>query len=198
MPFKRREETNIVKEGNLIASLCYIIHFSLGILPVFFCFFFVFFLETEIFLFRIFKHLLYMYPVLVFLPYNPVCIIYWQQVLFCRQYIDCNCTSEQCPGPAVIKLFSCSTQLSMKFHLVMKMKIPSIKTFSCSTRWNKNTNNLNFFMLNQLSMLSWTWKKFKKCVSILRFISKANFILSWVEHEKKFYNLEPSCSKGYF
>ena len=32
--------------------------------------------------------------------------------------------------PKVIKLFSCSTQLSMKFHLVMK--IP--KNFSCSTQ----------------------------------------------------------------
>ena len=32
-------------------------------------------------------------------------------------------------GPEVIKLFSCSTQLSMKFHLVIKVKIPKIKTF---------------------------------------------------------------------
>ena len=31
--------------------------------------------------------------------------------------------------PEVIKLFSCSTQLSMKFHLVIKIKIPTIKTF---------------------------------------------------------------------
>ena len=31
-------------------------------------------------------------------------------------------------GPEVIKLFSCSTQLSMKFHLVIKIKIPTVKT----------------------------------------------------------------------
>ena len=36
-------------------------------------------------------------------------------------------------GPEVIKLFSCSTQLSMKFHLVIKIK---------------NTNNKTFFKLN--------------------------------------------------
>ena len=29
-------------------------------------------------------------------------------------------------GPKVIKRFSCSTQLSMKFHLVIKIKIPKI------------------------------------------------------------------------
>ena len=34
----------------------------------------------------------------------------------------------QYSGPKVIKLFSCSTQLSMKFHLVIKIKIPTIKT----------------------------------------------------------------------
>ena len=28
-----------------------------------------------------------------------------------------------CPGPEVIKLFSCSTQLSSKFQLIIKTKI---------------------------------------------------------------------------
>ena len=31
-------------------------------------------------------------------------------------------------GPKVLKLFSSSTQLSMKFHLVIKIKIPTVKT----------------------------------------------------------------------
>ena len=30
------------------------------------------------------------------------------------------------PGPEVIKLFSCSTQLSMKFSLLINMKMPTI------------------------------------------------------------------------
>ena len=35
------------------------------------------------------------------------------------------------PGPMVIKLFSCSTQLSTKFHLLIKTKIPTIDAVSC-------------------------------------------------------------------
>ena len=34
------------------------------------------------------------------------------------------CPYSRLPGPEVIKLFSCSTQLSMKFHLLIKTKIP--------------------------------------------------------------------------
>ena len=30
------------------------------------------------------------------------------------------------PGPKVIKVFSCSTQLSMKFSLLINMKMPTI------------------------------------------------------------------------
>ena len=69
-------------------------------------------------------------------------------------------------GPEVIKLFSCSTELSMKFHLVIKIKIPTIKT--C-------------FMLNsaehscsaELSM-----KEVLNIVNIFRFVSKITFMLS--------------------
>ena len=35
------------------------------------------------------------------------------------------------PGPEVIKLFSCSTQLSMKFQLLLKTKILKNKDFTC-------------------------------------------------------------------
>ena len=39
--------------------------------------------------------------------------------------------SDYCPtGPAVIKLFSCSTQLSTKFQLLMKIKLPTNKEVS--------------------------------------------------------------------
>ena len=34
----------------------------------------------------------------------------------------CDCL----PGPEVIKLFSCSTQLSMKFFLLINVKMPTI------------------------------------------------------------------------
>ena len=35
------------------------------------------------------------------------------------------------PGPEVIKLFSCPTQLSTKFQLLIKTKIPTNKEVSC-------------------------------------------------------------------
>ena len=34
--------------------------------------------------------------------------------------------SSEGPGPEVIKLFSCSTQLSMKFVLLINVKMPTI------------------------------------------------------------------------
>ena len=37
-------------------------------------------------------------------------------------------------GPEVIQLFSCSTQLSMKFQLLIKTKIPANKKGNCSLR----------------------------------------------------------------
>ena len=46
------------------------------------------------------------------------------------------CIHKVWSGPEVIKLFSCSAQLSMKFHLVIKIKIPTIKTFfSAQLSW---------------------------------------------------------------
>ena len=35
------------------------------------------------------------------------------------------------PGPEVVKLFSCSTQLSTKFQLLIKTKIPTDDEVSC-------------------------------------------------------------------
>ena len=40
-------------------------------------------------------------------------------------------SGEHISGPEVIKLFSCSTQLSTKFQLLMKTKIPTYKEVSC-------------------------------------------------------------------
>ena len=89
--------------------------------------------------------------------------------------------SYQTAWPQGYKTFSCLTQLSMKFHLVIKIKISTIKTF---------------FMLNSAehAQMSWAWKKFSKIVSILRFIRKLNFMLSWVEHEKSFITSWPECT----
>ena len=65
------------------------------------------------------------------------------------------------PGPQVIKLFSCSTQLSLKFSLLINMKMPFsyllAEKFSCSAVFSKKEIVL---------------------LSNLRFISRTNFMLS--------------------
>ena len=83
------------------------------------------------------------------------------------------CFSSWCmywpPGPEVIKLFSCSTHLRMKFILPIKIKYQQFKLFSCTTELS-----MKLFLLI-------------KIVGILIFISRKNFMLSWVEYEKKLY-----------
>ena len=75
------------------------------------------------------------------------------------------------PGPDVIKLFSCSTQLSTKFQLLIKTKIPTNNEFSCfkSLRCciyhaNKCLNKCWHFNIYEQdkfrAQLSWVWKKF--------------------------------------
>ena len=51
------------------------------------------------------------------------------------------------PGPEVIKLFSCSTQLSMKFKLLIKTKMPTYKEVSCYS-----LSDVVFFMLINVNM----------------------------------------------
>ena len=79
------------------------------------------------------------------------------------------CTSS---GPDVIKLFSCSTQLSMKFQLFQKKFMLKIKDFSC------------FFKLSDVVFIMLINVKMPTIVGILTFMSKFNFILSLVEHEQ--------------
>ena len=84
---------------------------------------------------------------------------------------------EQRPGSKVIKLFSCSTQLSMKFSLLINMKMPTKLEFS-------------YLLAEKFSCSAMFSKKEFVIVSNLRFISRTNLMLSWVEHvKKKFYNL---------
>ena len=74
-------------------------------------------------------------------------------------------------GPEVIKIFSCSTQLSMKFVLLINLKLFVIPFFfSCLTKLS-----MKFSLLINMKMPT--------IVGIFIFISKENFMLSWVEHE---------------
>ena len=77
------------------------------------------------------------------------------------------------PGPEVIKLFSCLTQLSMKFQLLTKTKIQANKEVSCFKSLRcctyhankcKNANNCWHFNIYEQdkfrAQLSWVWQKF--------------------------------------
>ena len=46
--------------------------------------------------------------------------------MLCKKGVFGASTHNECSGPKVIKLFSCSTQLSMKFSQLINMKMPTI------------------------------------------------------------------------
>ena len=72
---------------------------------------------------------------------------------------------QNCSGPVVIKLFSCSTQLSMEFQMLIKSKMLKNKdnlSFRCS--------DVVFIMLINIKMPT--------IVGILTFMSMINFMLS--------------------
>ena len=78
------------------------------------------------------------------------------------------------PSPEVIKKISCSTQLSMKFSLLINMKMPT-------------KVDIFIFISREISSSAMFSKTEFAIVGNLRFISRANFMLR-VKHEK-FYNL---------
>ena len=77
------------------------------------------------------------------------------------------------PGPEVTKLFSCSTQLSMEFILLINVKMPtivSILTFICMINTIFERLKAKHFFIRQhfsfyeqlkfQAQFSWAWKKF--------------------------------------
>ena len=82
------------------------------------------------------------------------------------------------PGPEVIQLFSCSTQLSTKFQLLIKLKYWQIKKFHASI-----LSDVVFILLINVKMPT--------VVGILTFMSRIDFVLSLVEHEKSFITSGP-------
>ena len=73
------------------------------------------------------------------------------------------------PCPEVIKLFSCSAELSLKFSLLINMEMPTIVAMFCKKE---------FVIVCDLRV-----KEFA-IVSNLRFICGTNFMFSRVEPEK--------------
>ena len=69
------------------------------------------------------------------------------------------------PGPEVIKLFSCSTQLSMKIFLLINVKMPTVVGILTFMSWKNNV-------------------KIPTIVGILTFISRKNSIIGLSEPVK--------------
>ena len=59
--------------------------------------------------------------------FEPNCILEWP-IIMIKNSFDAHCGS----GLEVIKLFSCSTQLSIKFQLLIKAKMLKKKKFMVS------------------------------------------------------------------
>ena len=76
------------------------------------------------------------------------------------------------------KKFSCSSQLSMKFFLLINIKMPT------------NVGILIFISRKSFMLSSDVQEEPLNCWYLI-FIGVTNFILSWVEHEKRFHNLRP-------
>ena len=90
-----------------------------------------------------------------------------------------NWVSAVCSRPEVIKLFSCSTQLCLKFQMLISVN-------TCMSR------NSDFFLgLDKPRLLLFLLidVKMPTIVGIFTFMSRKSFILSFVVHEKKYYNL---------
>ena len=86
--------------------------------------------------------------------------------------------------PEVIKLFSCSIQPSVKFSLQIKFKL---LTFAI------------FVMLNIAEHENFSANmKMPTIVGIFIFISRENFMLRCVEHEKSFITLGPYWCRIHF
>ena len=76
----------------------------------------------------------------------------------------CWMSGEHCrSGPGVIKLFSCSTQLSMKFSLLINMKMPT---------------KVSYLLAEKLSCSAMFGKKELAIFRNMKFLTEQNFILS--------------------
>ena len=80
------------------------------------------------------------------------------------------------PDPEVIKLFSRSTQMSTKFQLLIKTKIPTNKEVTSFKSLRCCIYPAHFILLINVKMPT--------IVGILTFMSRINFMLSLIEHEK--------------
>ena len=93
-----------------------------------------------------------------------------------------RCDADEKSGPEVIKLFSCSTQLSTKLQLLIKTKILT-------------NEKVYFFKSLRCCFYHAINVKMPTILGILTFMSRINFVLSCVAHGKSFITLGPGCTR---
>ena len=88
------------------------------------------------------------------------------------------------PGPEVIKRFSYSTQLSIKFFVLINVKMPTIVGI---LTFMSRKNSLLHLSEHEKCWISWYFHTYEYL----------NFMLNWVEHEKSFITSGPGvwCMK---
>ena len=103
------------------------------------------------------------------------------------------------PGPEVIKLFSCSTQLSIKFFLLIKVKMPTFVGILTFMRGKNSILGLSepkkakisqYFYTYEHSkskfhpQLSWAWKKFCNFgACTVNWVSQLPLMQKWLSTE---------------
>ena len=102
---------------------------------------------------------------------------------FCSiQWLADSEGADKTAWPRGYKTFSCSSQLSMKFFMLINLRLVTIaNSFLLNIAEHEN------FSANKYENANFCWQP--TFVGIFIFIRRENFMLSWVEHEKKFFNL---------
>ena len=109
----------------------------------------------------------------------PVChsaIEFWLKPLFATKM-------RQNSGAKAIKLFSCSTQLSMKIFMLINLNfmLINLKLPTTANSFLLNLAEHEKFSANKYENANHCWEK---------------FMLSWVEHEKDFITSEPGMEES--
>ena len=120
---------------------------------------------------------------------NKFCL--FAGIWFFRNWIQEIVYSILLYGPNVIKLFSCSTQLSMKFQLLIKTKLLNNKDCSCFFKVRKGAKTWNQYNQAPHQTEDTNWK----VTLMFVFISMINFMGSSTE---KLYNPGPWSLKNCF
>ena len=92
-------------------------------------------------------------------------------------------------SPKSMKLFSCTTQLSVKFFLLINVKMPTIVGIGILTFMSRK---------NRVAFSAYLSLKKAEFLAMFKLISISNFMLISVEHETSFITSGPGLTICYF